>query len=81
MKRLDEAGVRVNYSWLRENDEGELKHEIEDLIDRGINFVLVDHVEEAMNAAETLGIPRLIPHWDQASPPTDQQPFHCPTTQ
>ena len=81
MDRLNEAGVRVNYSWLRENDEGELKHELNDLFDRGVDYVLVDHVEQAMKATDNLGIPRLVPHWAHASLPTDQPPFHCPSTQ
>ena len=71
MGRLDEAGIRVNYSWLRGKDEEELQQDLQDLFDRGVDFVLVDHVEQAMNAADTLGIPRLVPHWDHISLPTD----------
>ncbi len=62
MARLDEAGVRVNYSWLRGRDEEELQQDLQDLFDRGVDFVLVDHVEEAMNAAESLGISPMVPH-------------------
>ncbi len=71
MGRLDEAGIRVNYSWLRGKDEEALQQDLQDLFDRGVNFVLVDHVEQAMNAADNLGIPRLVPHWDHISLPTD----------
>ena len=81
MYRLNEAGIRVNYSWLREHDEGALKRELTDLFDRGVDFVLVDHVEQATNAAENLGIPRLVPQWDYISLPTDPLPFRCPSIQ
>ncbi len=74
MARLDEAGIRVNYSWLRGNDEEELQQDLQDLFDRGVEFVLVDHVEEAMNAAENLGIPRLVSHEDHTSIPTEFSP-------
>ena len=78
MARLDEAGIRVNYSWLRGNDEEELQQDLQDLFNRGIEFVLVDHVEQAMNAADKLNIPRLVPHWDQASHSTTFSPSHVP---
>ncbi len=78
MARLDEAGIRVNYSWLRGNDEEELQHNLQDLFNRGIEFVLVDHVEQAMNAADKLNIPRLVPHWDQDSHSTTFSPPHVP---
>ena len=67
MARLDEAGIRVNYSWLRGKDEKELQQDLQDLFSRGVDFVLVDHVEQAMNAADNLGIPRLVPHWDHTA--------------
>jgi len=79
MNRLNEAGVRVNYSWLREEDEGQLQHELQDLFDRRVDFVLVDQVEPAMKAAETLGISPLIPRWNRASLQTDEPSFHCPS--
>jgi len=81
MDRLKNAGVRVNYSWLREENEGELKQELQDLFDRGVDFVLVDHVEQAMKAADTLGISPLVPHWNRTSLQTDEPLFHCPSTQ
>ena len=81
MDRLKGAGIRVNYSWLNAEDEEELKSELQDLFNRRVNFVLVDYVEPAMNAANTLGIPPLIPHWDEASGQTDNPPFFCPSQQ
>ena len=81
MERLKDAGVRVNYSWLRAEEEEKLKEELQDLFNRKIDFVLVDHVEQAMKAADTLGIPRLIPYWNHATLKTDQAPFHCPLAQ
>lgn len=80
MHRLKEAGVRVNYSWLREEDERELKAKLQDLFDRGVHFILVDHVEPAMKAAATLNIPPLLPRWAKVSFPTRESPFHCPST-
>jgi hypothetical protein len=81
MHRLKHAGVRVNYSWIREENEEELNQELQDLFDRGIDFVLVDHVEQAMKAAETLGISPLVPLWNHTSLHTDESLFHCPFTQ
>jgi hypothetical protein len=81
MNRLKEAGVRVNYSWLRGEDESELRHELQDLFDRGVHFILVDHVESAMRAATTLDIPPLLPRWAEDSFPTGEPPFYCPSTQ
>ena len=81
MHRLKHAGVRVNYSWIREENEEELNQELQDLFDRGIDFVLVDHVEQAMKAAETLGISPLVPLWNRTSLHTDESLFHCPFTQ
>lgn len=74
MARLDEAGIRVNYSWLRGNDEEELQHHLQNLFSRGVDFVLVDHVEQAMQAADNLGLPRLVPHWVHASRPITFSP-------
>ena len=69
MDRLKEAGVRVNYSWLREEEESELKQEIRDLFHRRVDFVLVDHAEQAMDAACALGIPPVVPRWNGGTPP------------
>ncbi len=66
INQLKQAGVRVNYSWVREKDETELRQELEDLFVRGVNFVLVDHPEAAMKAARTLGISPLVPSWKQS---------------
>lgn len=79
MRRLHEAGVRVNYSWLREEGEKKLNQELEDLFARGVDFVLVDYVEPAMKAAETMGISALVPRWSRASLQTDEPSFHCPS--
>jgi glycerophosphoryl diester phosphodiesterase len=81
MDRLKRAGVRVNYSWLSEENEGELAQELQDVFDRGVDFVLVDHVEAAMKAADTLGIPPLVPRWNRASLHSAELPFHCSSTQ
>ena len=67
MARLDEAGIRVNYSWLRGSNEEELQQNLQDLFSRGVDFVLVDHVEQAMNAAESLGVSPLVPHRERSS--------------
>lgn len=72
MDRLKEAGVGVNYSWLREEEESELRQELGDLFDRGVDFVLVDHAGQAMEAACALGIPPLVPRWN------GRPPFICP---
>ncbi len=80
MDRLKGAGVRVNYSWLRDKDAEEVKSELQDLFHRKVDFVLVDHVEPAMKAAETLGISPLVPRWNHASFQTDEPPFHCSST-
>ena len=81
MDRLKSAGVWVNYSWIREENEEALQQELQDLFNRGINFVLVDHVEQAMTAAEALNILPLTPHWNHSSLPNDKSPFHCPSPQ
>ncbi|MDR4458941.1 MAG: glycerophosphodiester phosphodiesterase family protein [Nitrospirales bacterium] len=70
--QLKQAGVRVNYSWLRDEDPGELSPELEDLFDRGVDFVLVDHAGQAMEAACALGISPVIPRWH------DTPSFTCP---
>lgn len=65
MKRLKDAGVRVNYSWLDDQDRGELQKSLYDLFEqRKVDFVLVDHVAPAMKAACALGIPPVVPRWD-----------------
>jgi len=71
----------VNYSWLRQEEESELRRELGDLYNRGVDFVLVDHVDQAMNAADTLGIPPLVPHWNRSLLPTGAEPPPCPSTQ
>jgi glycerophosphoryl diester phosphodiesterase len=81
MTQLQEAGVRINYSWLREQDGGVLKNELHDLFTRGVDFVLVDHVEQAMEAAAVLGVPPLMPRWSRTSLPPNESAFSCPATQ
>jgi len=61
---LKEEGVRVNYSWLGQEEQSELEEELESLFDRGIDFVLVDHVAPAMAAACQRGIAPVVPDWD-----------------
>ena len=68
MDRLKEAGVRVNYSWLMEEDESKLQQKLGDLFDRGVDFVLVDHAAPAMEAACALGISPIIPSWNGTPP-------------
>ena len=77
--RLNQAGVHVNYSWLRRKDEEELQQDLEDLFDRGVDFILVDHVEPAMNAAKTIGVFPLVPRWGTTPNLTDTPPFYCPS--
>ena len=81
MTRLKATGVRVNYSWLKEDNERELREELQDLFEREVDFVLVDHVGPAMKAASSLGIPPIVPHWDRASIPPDAKVLNCQTTQ
>lgn len=81
MDRLKEAGVRVNYSWLRQEEESELRRELGDLYNRGMDFVLVDHAEQAMVAACALGIPPAVPRWSGPPPFTCAGPPSCPSTQ
>jgi hypothetical protein len=77
MDHLKNAGVRVNYSWLREEDESELKQELGDLFDRGVDFVLVDHAGPAMEAACALGIAPMIPRWNGTPPFVCSGSPHC----
>lgn len=77
MDRLNEAGIQVNYSWLRGEDKSKLKQELGDLFDRGVDFVLVDHAEPAMEAACALGISPLVPHWSNTSPSACSGPPRC----
>ncbi len=81
MTQLHDAGVRVNYSWLRQEHENELKKKLEHLFDRGVDFVLVDHVEQAMQAAMAIGISPLVPRWNVTSLSKNRPPFHCPSLQ
>lgn len=53
-------------------DESELARDPSDLFGRGVDFVLVDHAEEAMRADYALGIPPVVVRC-QGSPP-----FTCP---
>ncbi|GJL60167.1 MAG: hypothetical protein NPIRA03_30240 [Nitrospirales bacterium] len=66
--QLKQAGIRVNYSWLKEEDESELRQDLEDLFARGVDFVLVDHVGQAMEGASALGIAPVVPHWNETAP-------------
>ncbi|MDT3779128.1 glycerophosphodiester phosphodiesterase family protein [Nitrospira sp. MA-1] len=76
--QLKQAGVYVNYSWLRGEDENELRQDIADLTDRGVDFVLVDHAGQAMEAACAIGIPPVVPHWNGTAPFTCSEPPRCP---
>jgi len=77
MDRLKQAGVRINYSWLWEKDENELRQALADLFDRGVDFVLVDHAAPAMDAACSLSIPPIVPQWNGPPPFTCQTPPGC----
>ncbi|MGE3787498.1 MAG: glycerophosphodiester phosphodiesterase [Nitrospirales bacterium] len=81
MKRLKQAGVRVTYSWLREEDEHELKQDLRDLFDRGVDFVLVDHAAPAMKATCALGIPTVVPRWNETPLFTCPAPPSCAPAQ
>ncbi|MCA9472247.1 MAG: glycerophosphodiester phosphodiesterase family protein [Nitrospirales bacterium] len=72
VNRLKQAGVFVNYSWLREDNESSLRDELGDLFERRVNFVLVDHPDVAMQAAHSLGISPVEPRWRGVPP------FSCP---
>jgi len=69
--RLKQASIQVNYSWIDENEESKLKKKLKTLFRRGVDFVLVDHAEQAMKAAQGLGISPIVPQW--SGPP----PFSC----
>jgi len=77
--RLKQSGVRVNYSWLSNEDRSALRRELGDLFDRGVHFVLVDHPAPAMEVACTLGIPPIVPRWTGPPPFTCQGPPSCPS--
>lgn len=81
MYRLKETGVWVNYSWLRQEEENKLRRELGDLFNRGVDFVLVDHAEQAMEAACTLAISPVVPRWSGPPPFTCAGPPRCPSTQ
>ncbi|MCW5785768.1 MAG: glycerophosphodiester phosphodiesterase family protein [Nitrospirales bacterium] len=68
---LKQEGIRVNYSWLGDEDESELRQDLGDLFARGVDFVLVDHIGQAMEGACALGITPVVPHWN------GQSPFTC----
>ncbi|GJL53868.1 MAG: hypothetical protein NPIRA02_10000 [Nitrospirales bacterium] len=68
---LKQAGVHVNYSWLKEKDEEDLRDKLAPLLKRGVDFVLVDHVNPAMKIVESLGISPVVPQWK------GQPPFSC----
>ncbi|MGB0909355.1 MAG: glycerophosphodiester phosphodiesterase [Nitrospirales bacterium] len=59
--RLQQKGVRINYSWLRTKKKGKLRKDLHDLFDRKVDFVLVDHAKPALEVACDLGIPPVIP--------------------
>jgi len=76
---LKKEGVRLDYSWLGQKDQGELEEELASLFGRGIDFVLVDHVAPAMAAACQLGIAPVVPDWGggasfECTPPPGCQP-------
>lgn len=81
MDRLKEAGVGVNYSWLQQEEESLLRQELGDLFNRGVDFVLVDHAGQAMEATCALGIPPVVPRWSGSPPFTCDGPPRCPSTQ
>jgi glycerophosphoryl diester phosphodiesterase len=76
---LNSEGVRVNYSWLRQEEQSELGEDLDSLFERGVDFVLVDHVEPAMAAACQLGIEPVVPDWNgdaafECNPPPGCRP-------
>ena len=75
--RLKQAGIRINYSWLREGNESELREEMKDLFDRGVNFTLVDHPKPAIQAACVLGIQPVMPQLNGALPSFCTNPPSC----
>ncbi|WNM56335.1 hypothetical protein [Candidatus Nitrospira allomarina] len=74
MEQLNQAGIRVNYSWLGDEDEGELRQDLGELFARGVDFVLVDHVGQALKGACALGITPVVPHWNGTAPFTCREP-------
>ncbi len=80
MDRLQHAGIQINYSWVREENEVVLKERLQDLFDRGVQFVLVDHVEPAMKVANALGISPIVPRWSPLALQSDKPAFDCPST-
>lgn len=74
---LKQAGIRVNYSWLGDEDESELSQDLGDLFARGVDFVLVDHIGQAMEGARALGITPVVPHWNGQSPFTCVEAPRC----
>ena len=77
MDPLKQAGIRVNYSWLGDEDESELSQDLGDLFARGVDFVLVDHIGQAMEGARALGITPVVPHWNGQSPFTCVEAPRC----
>lgn len=75
--QLKQAGIRVNYSWLRDEEKSKLRQDLGDLFDRGVDFVLVDHAGQALEAACALGIPPVVPRWNGTSPFTCSEPPRC----
>ncbi|MEO6203439.1 MAG: glycerophosphodiester phosphodiesterase family protein [Nitrospirales bacterium] len=75
--QLKQAGIRVNYSWLRDEDESELRQDLGDLFDRGVDFVLVDHAGQAMEAACAIGITPVVPRWKGTPPFTCSESPRC----
>lgn len=75
--KLKQAGIRVNYSWLRDEDESELRLDLGDLFARGVDFVLVDHAGQAMEAACAIGITPVVPRWHGTPPFTCPGPPRC----
>jgi glycerophosphoryl diester phosphodiesterase len=75
---LKSEGVRVNYSWLGQEEQSDLAEELDSLFERGVDFVLVDHVEPAMAAACQLGIEPVVPDWNGDAPFECDPPPGCP---
>ncbi|MCA9422608.1 MAG: glycerophosphodiester phosphodiesterase family protein [Nitrospira sp.] len=80
INQLKQAGIRVNYSWLRDEDESELRGDLSDLFDRGVDFVLVDHALPAMDAVCALGMTPVVPDWKGTPPFSCPQPPRCAPT-
>jgi glycerophosphoryl diester phosphodiesterase len=75
--QLKEAGIRVNYSWLGDEDESKLRQDLGDLFARGVDFVLVNHAGQAMEGACALGITPVVPHWNGTPPFICSEPPRC----